>query len=312
MRIGIPRALTYYDHSPFWESFFAALGCDVLVSEPTSAAIVRRGLALAADDVCYPVKVMHGHVDALAAKVDKVFVPRLFSTMPQTCECPKLIGLPDMLRYSLPVQPCFLSPYVNLHGGRKALGKVMAYCAREVGFKDGRWGGAFRQAEAAWRARRASEGEETMNAHGERNDRGIIGVIGHAYNLDDAHLNLGIPEALKRQGFALRTPRMLSATAIEKANGSLRKPLFWSTARRVYGAGAYFSADPAVLGIVHLASFGCGLESLLVEMVRKVADAYEKPLLVLITDEHTGEAGVSTRLEAFLDMLHWQTEAKCV
>ena len=105
---------------------------------------------------------------------------------------------------------------------------------------------------------------------------------------------------------------MLSDAAIASGNAQLRKQLFWSSGRTVFGAGAHFATNSDVSGIIHLASFGCGLESLIIDLVQRVAIANNKPFLLVTLDEHTGEAGMETRLEAFIDMLTWKEAAFCV
>lgn len=314
MRVGIPRALAYHDYFPLWETFFQQLGCEVVVSPLTTPSIANQGIALAGDDVCYPVKVMHGHVAELADKVDMIFVPRLFSTQAGTCECPKLIGLADMLRHSVPQLPPLISPYVNLRLGKRGLWSAVFAAGRIITrnpWKLRRAFGAGMQALSVLE-RNYQAGRFAGQSHGQRGKMGNVAVIGHPYNLYDSYTNLQVVDRLLQQGYRVLTPQMLPAKALEAGNAELRKPLFWSSGRTVFGAGAHYATRPDVIGIIHLASFGCGLESLIIDMVQRVAARYDKPLLLLTMDEHTGEVGVETRLEAFLDMLAWKEAASCV
>lgn len=314
MRIGIPRALSYHDYYPLWETFFRQLGCDVVASPVTTADIAAKGIAIAGDDVCYPVKLMHGHVAELADKVDVIFVPRLFSTLNGTCECPKLIGLADMLRHSIPQLPPLLSPYVNLRLGRRGLISAVVAAGKTVTRNPWKLHRALRAGIAAMDAmeRNYHAGRLPGKESGHKGGKGNIAVIGHPYNLYDSFANLGIVDRLLRQGYRVLTPQMLPAKALKTANAELRKPLFWSAGRVVFGAGIHYATRPDVIGVIHLASFGCGLESLIIDLVQRIAIRKDKPLLLLTMDEHTGEAGVETRLEAFLDMLAWKEAALCV
>lgn len=314
MRVGIPRALAYHDYFPLWETFFRSLGCDVVVSPNTTSGVANQGLTLAGDDVCYPVKVMHGHVAALANKVDMIFIPRLFSTLAGTCECPKLIGLADMLRHSIPQLPPLLAPYVNLRLGKRGLMRAIFASGKAITRNPWRLHRAYQAGKQALAAleRNYQAGRFPGQSQAQRGNRGTLAVIGHPYNLYDSYTNLQVIDRLLRQGYRVLTPQMLPAKALAAANGELRKPLFWSAGRTVFGAGAHYATRSDVIGIIHLASFGCGLESLIIDLVQRVAGRYDKPLLLLTMDEHTGEAGIETRLEAFLDMLAWKEAATCV
>jgi predicted nucleotide-binding protein (sugar kinase/HSP70/actin superfamily) len=313
LRVGIPRSLAYYDYYPLWETFFQHLGCEVVTSPATTPSIASQGIAVAGDDVCYPVKLMHGHVAELADKVDVIFVPRLFSTLAGTCECPKLIGMADMLRHSISSLPPLLSPYVNLRLGKRGLLKAIFAAGGVVTRNPWRIYRAFLAGQQALMAlkRRFETGRFPGQSSPQRGDKGALAVIGHPYNLYDSYANLRVIERLLQQGYLVLTPQMLPNKSLEKANAQLRKPLFWSSGRVVFGAGAHFATRPDVIGIIHLASFGCGLESLIVDMVQRIAVKNDKPYLLLTMDEHTGEAGVETRLEAFLDMIAWKEAANC-
>ncbi|MCK4262144.1 hypothetical protein KAX00_03460, partial [bacterium] len=117
MKIGIPRSLLYYHYFPLWKSFFEELGLEVVLSSPTNKKILENGVKKAVDDACLPVKLCFGHVMELADKVDYLFVPRLVSVEEDAFTCPKLIGLPDMLRASLDKLPPLLDTCFDWKGG---------------------------------------------------------------------------------------------------------------------------------------------------------------------------------------------------
>ena len=71
-----------------------------------------------------------------------------------------------------------------------------------------------------------------------------------------------------------------------------------------------FFQDDKIDGVITLTAFGCGPDSLMVEDIKRKAKNFNKPLLNLTIDEHTGEAGFITRLEAFCDMLYRNKRAK--
>jgi predicted nucleotide-binding protein (sugar kinase/HSP70/actin superfamily) len=116
---------------------------------------------------------------------------------------------------------------------------------------------------------------------------------------------------LSTAGFDVVTPEMVPRTVVERRAKTLPKDLFWTFGRRVYGAAEEWLATGAVAGLVHLVSFGCGPDSLVGELVQRRAKTYEDtPFLLLTVDEHTGPAGVLTRLEAFADMIGYRARGR--
>lgn len=99
MKIGIPRALSYYDFFPFWYGFFSDLGIEVILSDPTTKQTMTTGSSLVVPETCLPVKVYVGHILNLLDKgVEKIFVPSIQSIAPKIYNCSKLRGLPDLIR----------------------------------------------------------------------------------------------------------------------------------------------------------------------------------------------------------------------
>ena len=98
MNIGIPRALLYYQYFPMWKTFFKELGAEVVVSHPTTKAMVASGSSRVVADTCLPVKVFLGHVLSLIGKCDYIFIPAIRSVSRKIYNCSKFLGLPDMTR----------------------------------------------------------------------------------------------------------------------------------------------------------------------------------------------------------------------
>ncbi len=100
IRIGIPRALLYYQYYPMWRAFFEELGAEVVLSPPTTQAMLSEGSARVIADTCLPVKVFLGHVLSLVEKCDWIFIPAIRSVKKNVYNCSKFLGLPDMTKPS--------------------------------------------------------------------------------------------------------------------------------------------------------------------------------------------------------------------
>lgn len=305
MKIGIPRALLYYDHYPLWSTLLETLGYKLVLSPPTNKGILDLGVSLALDEACLPVKICYGHLAAVQDKVAALFLPRMVSLGPDQYLCPKLMGLPDMVRPVLKTN--LLSPVVDLRRGNKGLARELAATL----------GCGFRQVSAAVaRGFKAQEefcqrmqeqkltpleamaGESSMWGEG----RLKIGLLGHPYLLYDSFLNMNLLSFLQGRMIFPLTAEMLPQWQIQHSLTQLPKKLFWSMEAKIMGSGLAF-LEEGVDGIIHLSSFGCGPDAMIGELMSIWASKQGVPLLELNLDEQTGQAGVETRLEAFLDML---------
>lgn len=314
MKIGIPRALLYYHYFPLWHTFWQHLGVAVVVSPPTNKGILDQGVVAAVPEACLPVKVFFGHALHLGPKVDFLFVPRIVSAEPGTYICPKFMGLPDMLRHSGQRLPPLLSPTLDARKGRNTWGRAMVATAQVLGFSP-------RMGWAAWRTAGAEQARYTACLQAGRNplevmegraaplganDRALL-VLGHPYNLFDEFVSMDLIKRLRRHGYGVITPEMLPSRLIAQEAARLPKHLFWSLGRAILGAGGHYLRSGGVKGIIHVVSFGCGPDSLVGELLERQAHRQGRlPFLLLTLDEHTGEGGLGTRLEAFLDMIEWR------
>lgn len=320
--VGIPRALLFYHYYPLWRDFLEGLGCQVVESGPTNRRLLQQGLAAAVDETCLPVKIFYGHVWELKDRVDYLFLPRLVSVQKGAYICPKFLGLPDMVRHSLPQLPPLIAPTINMN--RRGRGLLAAVAETAALLKADPWQtwAAFMRAWRRWRRwqdlqRRGLfplEAQELLDGKGGGGEKRAggrlrVGVLGHPYNIYDGYVNMGLLRRLDEMGVEVWTPEMLPSHTIASHARRLPKELFWTLGRSVLGAASHFLTDPGIDGIIHLISFGCGPDSLVGELVERRAQRGRGfPFLLLTLDEHSGEAGLTTRLEAFVDTLEWRQE----
>ena len=131
MKIGIPKGLLYYKYSPFFETFFSELGCEIVTSGLTSKEIVNEGVKYCVDEACLPIKVFHGHVAYLKDKCDLLLVPRIMSIREREFICPKFCGLPEMVGNSIPdlplitKAPIYVSDEEKLYNWAKETGALV-------------------------------------------------------------------------------------------------------------------------------------------------------------------------------------------
>lgn len=323
IRIGIPRALLAYYYLPLWETFFQCLGAEVIVSPKTNKELLDTGAELMVDEACLPVKVFMGHVNLLKSQVDVLFIPRIVSVEPKKYTCPKLVGIPDMVKSNITCLSAIWHDTINLSKKKRDLLPIVYRIGRRL------TPNIIHILQAYWAACRQLRRYEEFIRHGytaeeaydmlksgispkhmEKKDI-TIAVVGHAYNIYDTYICMRIIPRLREMGVNVITPEMMRPTDIDNATKHMPKELFWTFCKRIMGAACHYirKNNNSIDGIINIAAFGCGPDSLVGEMLAREARRRGNiPFMLLTIDEHTGEAGLLTRLEAFIDMIRWRRQ----
>ncbi len=317
IKIGIPRGLFYYRLYPLWETFFEELGAELVVSEKTNRSILDVGVKSCVDEACLPVKLFHGHVINLRDRVDYIFIPRLTSISKNEYICPKFGGLPDMIRHSLKGLPPIIDTEINL---RKSKSNALK-SAMEIGMylvNDRRLiKRAYKKAVENYENFKAEVRKGALPGDIIDKNRSIyavkpgeilnIAVIGHPYNLYDSYMNMDLLKKLKNEGVNITTVEMIDESAINEKSGMLNKKIFWNFGRKAIGGAMHLLDRNDMDGIIYVMSFGCGIDAFVCDLIeRKIRRNGDMPFTVLTIDEHSGTAGINTRLEAFIDMIRWR------
>lgn len=315
VKVGIPRGMYFYKYYPFIETFLTELGAEVVPSPETTKEILDNGVLYSIDDACLPVKVYHGHAYCLKDKADCILIPRLTSVSKGEYICPKFGGLPEMVKYSVPELPPLIDTEINLIKNRQELVKALFKMAFSLKFRN-----PARINKGISAARKAHEEFKSAVNKGNTPDRIIkvlpkevsktrfrIGLIGHPYLLYDSFVNMNLIKKLRDRGVEVITPDMIDPQIINERCMELSKRMFWSSGKNLIGSALYVMDNGSIDGMLALTAFGCGIDSLAGEFIEKQARKYyRKPYMVLNIDEHTGDAGINTRIEAFFDLLDWR------
>jgi len=312
-KVGIPWGLLSYQYLPMWRTFLEALGAEVVVSKATTRQTLAQGSARVVAETCLPVKVFIGHAIALAPECDYLFIPSIKSVERRVFNCSKFLGLPDMVRAVVPEAPPIIDADIDVNQGQRALYQAIYSLARPFTWNPLRVREAARQAMEAHRQYFESmvqdkktppqalglAPEETPTP----SQRFTLGVIGHPYVVHDDFVNHRLLPRLKGLGVRALTGEMVPEADLAQKVAQVEGRSYWTYEGEVVGAGVYYLDQPEVDGVIGVAAFGCGPDSLMVDLVKRHARQLGKPFLNLSLDEHTAEAGLMTRLEAFLDMI---------
>lgn len=304
--VGIPRALFFHDYFPFWNSYFKALGHTVVLSDETNKGLIQKGLRWVPSETCFPIKAVYGHmVDLMEKGVNQVFLPCEIDHLPlgdgssRSYNCPYVQSIPYMVQATMGSAVKLLMPVIHWRYGRKHLKAELQTLALSLGHTTEESDLAAR---AAWRAYDAftawqrRRGKEILDSLGSE-DKAIV-LLGKGHNLFDPGLNLHLAGKLRREGWPAIPFDMLDA-------GSVTLPahydnLVWKNPRDLLKLVIGMQSDKRLFPIL-VTNFGCGPDSFLIKYLE--AENPDKPYLILEVDDHTGDAGMITRIEAFLDTL---------
>ena len=324
MTIGIPRALVYWKRPHFWETFFEELGFKVLLSPSTNKEIVEMGVKVADPETCFSNKVYFGHLIWLdysppaVPKCDFIFVPRLKATEEKLEYCPKFFGLPDLGK--ILVKTPILTE--NFDERKEKFEKTL----ERLGGKLNKNRGEIKKAQelAFLKEKEFKKKEKQEFSLKIQSKKPKIVLISHPYNLYDDYVNLRMKEKLEKLG---AQPIFIDEVPIKTQTSSLKyrastygsegkegdKVLFapqklgWPKFHWEFGEEIMERIKEVlkhdITGVIEISSFGCGCDAVIKEFVEKTFKQNKIPFLYLMIDEQAGEAGIQTRLEAFLDTL---------
>jgi predicted CoA-substrate-specific enzyme activase len=318
--IGIPRALmVFYQQFPFWRTFFEELGFRIVLSEPSNQQIVTRSIELMVSETCLPVELMHGHVDNLISKkVDYIFQPFIVNAKGKkdnptnNCNCPWIQSYPFMVRSAFTdqkIRELFLTPTLHFRYFERALKKELsAFMKEKFGIPVLKTKKVIDIADAAqtrFEDAVLQRGKEVMSNLPK--DKKALVILGRPYNTTDPLLNLRLVEKLINLN-TLPIPVDFLPLVDENIFKDY-KMMYWPNGQKIMSASRIVRKNDNLYA-VYMGNFRCGPDSFLTHFVRK--EMKGKPYLHLEVDEHSADAGLITRCEAFLDSLTGYQKVKGV
>lgn len=313
-RIGIPRALLFYELYPFWQAFFRELGCEIVVSDPTTKAIIHNGAERSVAETCFPMKVALGHtLNLLEKEIDYVFLPSVINMsrpderMTDSFVCPYVQSLVYTIKSAIDFRAVgveVLQPVIYLQLNHKHRAKALEDVGKRLGRSRSEVARAVEAAQAhleRFQQRLQSRGQEILADLG--SDEKAIVVIGRAYNTCDAGSNLEIPRKLNKMGVRCIPMDFLPLDSVRLSEDWTN--MYWRYGQKILCAGELVADDPRLFPL-YLTNFGCGPDSFVHKFFRERLGS--KPCLVIEVDEHSADAGMITRCEAFMDSLEHASE----
>lgn len=311
-KVGIPYCLTFYEQLPFWTTFFSELNYEVILSDKTNKNILHSGVESVVTETCFPIKIAHGHIlNLLEKKPDIIFLPSIINApTPENSDkdkdlfnCPYIQTLPytsaPALNYENYPSTKIFSPIIHLQFGEKFLLKELGKHTKFLKTSKKQIEAALRKAvEAQDRFKRnlVKRGAEIIATLPE-NQTAIV-VVGRPYNTCDSGLNLDLPKKLLKMNVL---PIPIDMMPIDDSTlDDMWGKIYWRYGQRILKLANFLNEHPNFHPI-YITNFSCGPDSFILKFFGKAID--ERPYLQIEIDEHSADAGVITRCEAYLDTL---------
>ncbi len=307
--IGIPRVLNIYEDYPFWFTFFTELGYKVVLSGRSSKRIYELGMeTIPSESVCYPAKLVHGHIADLVKKnVKKIFYPCIPFNIQEDTEannqfnCPIVTSYPETINANMEIlktgNVTFYHPFLPIDQPKRLIKRLAEELAPE-GIPKHEIARAVKKAYAEldnYKQDVRKKGEETLQYIKEHNLKGIV-LTGRPYHIDP-EINHGIPEMIKSYGFAVLCEDSIRHLA--KVERPLRVVDQWVYHSRMYAAAAYV-AQQKNLELIQLNSFGCGLDAVTTDQVKEILESYGKIYTMIKIDEISNLGSVRIRVRSLI------------
>ena len=311
--IGIPRGLGMYENFPFWKTLFAQCGFRVVLSSPSSNKLYESGLrSIMADNICFPAKLMHGHInDLIQKKVDRIFYPYVVYERKEdeksrnSYNCPIVAGYSDVIKSSM--NPSvksgipFDAPVITFSSRKLTLKSCLAYL-KTLGISASTATAAVEaaiQAQDDYLAELTRRANEILSAAIHEN-RMVILLAARPYHIDPL-IEHKISHAIADMGIDVITENV-AATAGAGVYDELNAVTQWSYPNRIFKA-AYFVGNSTYpnLHLVQLTSFGCGPDAFILDEVGAILKRYHKNHTVLKIDDVNNIGSLRLRVRSLVE-----------
>ncbi len=309
-RVWINRSFLVNTYYPLYSTFFTELGYELILPDtPSQEGIDRRGAAF-----CYPAELAHGFFYSMIEKQDPpdfIFLPH-FKTIPSTSKdassqlCPFVQGETFFLQTTFrdPIERLkakgtqVLTPLLDFRKGLETAVDSFVETAAKMGEAKKTAVSAFKKAVDAQKAcfqEMRETGKKVMAQLESDPERTAVVIFGRSYNGYVEEANMGIPHKLVSRGVQVIPIDFLSLEGERD-----KKHMYWGTGQLILKAARLVAKHPQLFG-TYITNFSCGPDSFLIGYFRSIMG--KKPSLTLELDSHSADAGIETRIEAYLDIV---------
>ncbi len=315
IKIGMPLALGMYDLAPFWNELFTELGFEVVFSDKSNKDLYLLGqYTIPSDTVCYPAKLMHGHIENLISKkVDYIFYPSLTYNIKEeetdNCfNCPVVAYYGELISKNVDdiKNVKFLYPYLNINNKSKLTNEIYKLVNKIVKVKRADVLSAVKGAYDALDKYRKSVSKAGRDAvdFAEKNNKKILILAGRPYHTDP-EINHGINRLAKSLGFVVVSEDSVCDAGNPEKINVLNQ---WTFHSRMYKAAEFANKNESAQ-LVQLVSFGCGIDAITTDEIKHILQSGGKMYTQIKIDEITNLGAVKIRLRSLIGAIESREKA---
>lgn len=294
LKIGIPKALLFYKYGDLWTAFFEELGCDIVISPNTNREILDYGNKFSVDEACLSMKIYMGHVYYLLDKCDYILVPRIICLKKNEKLCTNFSALYDLVRNTFDKNIIHYNIDIGKHEDEFYAFTTMGL---ELGLPYRKIVKAYKVAKEKQKLKMDRRISKQKALIASSNNLKIL-LAGHPYNLYDDFIGKTIIQLLEENHIDIIYSDLYDQKYLKSEVEKISKRNYWTYNREIIGAISHY--QDSVDGIIIITTFPCGPDSLSNEMILRNVKI---PITNLIIDDASGDAGLITRIESFIDIL---------
>jgi predicted CoA-substrate-specific enzyme activase len=299
--VGIPKCFSFYTLWPLYSWFFHSLGVETFISRD----ILPEGTARVESNYCFPAEIAHGAVqDIFEHKTDYIFLPHFrdmesYEKNVPANFCPITQSLPYYIKKAFPEIPeeKYLAPVVSFMYGTDKAAEPFILMAAKLGFSDAEAKKAFN---VAWEKQRECFARfSELGRHALQESRNakhpVIAIMGRPYNSFTPDANMGIPRKYTSRGYTV-----IPFDILPFEDQAIYPNMYWYYGQQDMKSAALLKNEDNIF-VTYISNFSCAPDSFILHYLKWIMGV--KPYLIMELDSHTADAGVDTRIEAFLDII---------
>ena len=314
--VGLPRGLGIYENYPFWQTLFGCCGMRVRLSGMSTTQLFDKGVrTIVADNICYPAKLMHGHVmDLIEKQVDRIFYPWVVFERKEdeqsknSFNCPVVSGYSDVIKsainpeknYGIPLD----APTISFKDEELLRASLVEYLAT-LNISESAAQAAITQAITAQQNYLDALEKRNMQVFNEARAAGRMAILlaARPYHIDPL-IQHKIADAIAAMGIDVITENIATHEG-QGVYDELNAMAQWAYPNRIFKAAHWVGNNPYNnLHMVELTSFGCGPDAFILDEVRAILSRYGKNLTVLKIDDVNNIGSLRLRVRSLVESVN--------
>lgn len=319
--IGIPRALGMFELYPFWHALFRTCGIRTILSGPSTVKQYEKGIhTVMSENICFPAKLMHGHVFELAKQgVDRIFYPFIVMEAPSdsaarnSYNCPVVAGYSDVVRNAIDTEERFGiptdAPIISMNNEdflRKSCVKYLKTLGIDKKLANKAVDAAI-TAQKDYLEELHTEAVEIV-AKAKKQGRMVVVLAGRPYHSDPL-IQHKISDCISDMGIDVVTEFVAGEedTAVYKELMSVTQ---WTYPNRVFKAAHYVANSPDNVHFMMITSFGCGPDAFIIDETHDILDRKGKSFTLLKVDDVNNIGSLHLRVRSMVESLKFSHQEK--